>query len=52
MPPYVIDSHIDNSHLSYADDILLLPVNLSSMKRAVKDLQDSLSKIGLSIKPL
>ena len=49
--PYIIDGHIDISHLSYADDILLLADNLSSMERAFEALQASLSNIGLAIEP-
>jgi hypothetical protein len=51
IPPYIIDGHIDNSHLSYADDILLLADKLSSMERAFEALQASLSTIGLAIEP-
>ena len=49
IPPYIIDGHIDISHLSYADDILLLADNLSSMERAFEALQASLSNISLAI---
>ena len=49
IPHFLIEPSIDASHLSYADDILLLSDNLQSLQAAVNSLYAGLSDIGLSV---
>ena len=49
IPHFLIELSIDPSHLSYADDILLLSDNMQSLQAAVNSLYAGLSDIGLSV---
>ena len=49
IPPYLIEPYIDASHLSYADDILLLADNLRALQNAVDVVSSGLKEIGLSV---
>ena len=51
IPPFLIDWLIDISHLSYADDFVLLAKDLDSLQSAVNIVQCSLSDIGLFLEP-
>jgi len=49
LPPYLIEPYVDASHLSYADDILLLSDDLQELQKAVDSVCTALNGIGLSV---
>ena len=49
LPPYLIESYVDASHLSYVDDILLLSDDLQGLQKAVDSVCTALNRIGLSV---
>ena len=49
IPPYLTEQYIDASHLSYADDILLLDNNLGVLQNATDVVYSRLKEIGLSV---
>ena len=48
---FLIDDGIDASHLSYADDLLLISDNLESLQKAINAVSSALGDIGLTIEP-
>ena len=49
LPPYLIEPYVDASHLSYADDILLLSDDLQGLQKAVDSVCAALNGIELSV---
>ncbi|XP_065582142.1 uncharacterized protein LOC136041414 [Artemia franciscana] len=49
LPPYLIEPYVDASHLSYADDILLVSDDLQGLQKAVDSVCAALNGIGLQV---